>query len=364
MKQVILLSGLLGVALIGTYVTWFDDGETRVLEDSEVEVYDATAADLSKVVWKSEKVDVELRPAKDDKGDYVMVHVTERREKVKPPEPKPPGADDGHDHGDEHPEDEAPEEPEGDEPAEEPADEEPPEIETIVTYFKGNDAANELLENLAPLIALRSLELPADSDASAFGFDEPSATVEVHRSAGQVDLTVGGETYGSKDRYLKYEGKIFLIDDQTLRPLQYGKTRLLERNLQPLAETDITRVDVTVDGKTASFEQQDRDDRAKAFWAAAETPETEHEVAGTWLGKAFKMRVRSYVEPTEVPELQPVFTVVMHGEEDTWTIDVSRSADDDKKYYATSDFLRSTVELTASLAESAAADVNGLFPEE
>ena len=41
-------------------------------------------------------------------------------------------------------------------------------------------------------------------------------------------MPVGGETWGSSDRYVGLEGRVFLVDDADLRPLQYGKTRLVE----------------------------------------------------------------------------------------------------------------------------------------
>lgn len=356
MRQVIVLGGLLGVALIGSYLTWTAD-ETRELSADEVLVYNASPDDVSNVAWKSEKIDVELRPGSDDNGEYVMVHVTERREKVEPKPMKPPEADD-HDHGedgDDHGEDGEDTE-DGDD-----AEEAPPEVETIVTYFKGNDAADELLASLAPLIAMRALPVEAGADKATYGLDEPTATLEVHRSAGQVTLEIGGETFGAKDKYVGYDGKVFLVDDQTLRPLQYAKTRLLERNLQPLRENDIESVTVTRDGQTATFTHVNRDDRAKAFWAASDAPDTEHEVAGTWLGKAFKMRAREYVEPADLPELTPVFTYAVTGDGHTWTVEVSQSAADEKVWYAKADFLRASVELTASLASDAAADVDSLF---
>lgn len=358
MRQVFVLGGLLGVALIGSYLTWTAD-ETRELGADEVVVYNATPADVSTIAWKSEKLDVELRPGSDDHGDFVMVHVTERREKVEPP--KNPKSPDGHDHGDEGDDHADEAEGEGEDDGGDEAAEEAPEIETVVTYFKGNEAATSLLESLAPLVAMRALPVTADADKATYGLDEPTATLEVNRSSGQLTLQVGGETFGAKDKYVGYDGKVFLVDDQTLRPLQYAKTRLLERNLQPLREADIEQVSVTVAGKTASFVQENRDDRAKAYWAASDATETEHAVAGTWVGKAFKMRAREYVEPADLPDLQPVFSYTVTGDGQTWTVDVRQSADEAKTWYAEADFLRSTVELTASLASDAAADVDSLF---
>ncbi len=366
MRQLIVLGGLLSVALVATYLTWF--GEEGVeLEAGETIVYQASPKDVAKIAWKSEKVDVELRPSSDDKGDYVMVHITERREKAPPPKP-PEAEEDGHDHGDAGAEDHGDEDAAGDEgatdgeEAEEPEEAPEPEIETTVTYFKGNKAADDVVKSLAPLVAMRELKLPPGADPADFGFDEPSATLEVERRSGKVELTIGGETFGSKDRYVQYNGKTYLVDDQVLRPLQYAKTRLMERALQPLSERDIDEVQVTAGERTVTYVHKNPDDRAKSYWALADDPDTEQEEAGTWMGKAFKLRARAYVQPDDLPELDPAFTMVVRGGKEAWTIEVFRAADDDKKFYARSDFLRSTVELTASLAGDAVADLDALFP--
>lgn len=364
MRQVIVLGGLLAVALVGTYVTWTAEEQAEP-KPGETEVYAGDVKDVSRVVWTSEKLDVELRPSSDAKGDYVMVHVTERRDKSAKP-PTPPGEEPGH--GDDHPE-EGEEAPPADPaaPAEGGTQEAPPEVETVVTYFKGNQETEALLKGLAPLKALRELTIPADADQAPFGFDKPAATLEVSRAAGAVKLTVGGETFGSKDRYVRLDQRTFLVDDQTLRPLQYGKTRLLERNLQPLAEADVTTVQVTYGDRSGTFAQQKKKegDTEKAFWTDAATPDTEHEVAGPWLGKVFKLRVREFVQPEALPTLEPVFRYTVTGKDQTWVVDVSKATVDGKEtWYAQADFLRSTVELTASLVTDAVADLESLFPPE
>lgn len=361
MRQVFVLGGLLAVALVGSYITWTAE-ETAEPKPGETQVYAGDVKDISRVVWTSEKMDVELRPSTDAKGEYVMVHVTERREKSTKP-PKPPGED--HGHGDDHPE-------EGEETPTDPAAptegaDAPAEVETIVTYFKGNTEAEDLMKSLAPLKALRELEIPADADQTVFGFEKPTATLEVSRAAGAVKVVVGGETFGSKDRYVRLDQHTFLVDDQTLRPLQYGKTRLLERNLQPVAEADVEKVQVVYGDRSSTFTQQKKKDgdQEKSFWADAASPADEHPVAGPWLGKVFKLRVREFVQPEALPTLEPVFRYTVVGKDQSWTVDVSKATVDGKEtWYAQADFLRSTVELTASLVTDAVADLESLFPPE
>ncbi|NCG17581.1 MAG: hypothetical protein GWP91_01010 [Rhodobacterales bacterium] len=343
MKQVIALSALLTLALVGSYSTYFGEA-AKDLRSGEVPIYNLSG--LSQVAWRSENIDVVLDQKKDDHGEFVWVTVTERREvmKPKPPPEIPP---------DTPAEDDAPPEPE--------VDADPPEIVTNSVAFKGNSTAEDLWDDLNPLIAMRPLTLPDGVD-DPFGFDDAHGTIDLTTSAGVVSLTIGGETYGAKDRYLQHEDQAFLVDDQTLRPLEYGKTRLLERILQPLSEHEVDTVTLVTPSTTLSFVQQNASDRAKAFWSLNTDPETEHPIAGAWFGKVFKMRAKQYVEDeSTLGELTPVFRFETTGDGKIWVIDVVESVEKPGVYYAKCDFLRATVELTKSLAADAVIDLKQLI---
>lgn len=348
MKQVATLSGLLAVALVGSYLTWTDDGSGRARAEA-VPLYAASAADLQTVTWKSEKADIELSRRTDAGGDYMWVVATERKKR------RADAADDAAPAEDAEPVD-----------AEDAEDAEPSEPEMIeveeVTAFLGNKSADETWASFAPLLALR--ELGRDLDRSALGFDEPEATLVVQRRSGPLELVVGGEAYGSKDRYVLGGDTVYLVDDAVIRPLQYATTRMVERTLHPLAEKDITGIEVTLpDGRALSLQQHHRDDRARAFWARAESPEAAEDAAGTWLGKVFRMRINAYLTDDAVEEpLEPVFTYAVTGEGKTWQVEVLREASGDRRqYYARSSFNRSLVRLTITLAQDAAADLDAIF---
>ncbi len=372
MKQVIILSGLLGIALVGSSLTWTQDDDASNSVD-DVEVYKASPDDLEKITWKGDKSTIEVERKSDERGDYMGVVSTEKKEKKKPKKPKDPDAeegeepegDDGHDHGEDALRD--PHAAEGD--GEDEGDEEPepePEIEIKVTRYHGNKAADEMWEKFAPLVALRELGQRIEMDQEVLGFKEPTATLEVVRRSGPLELTVGGETYGAKDRYLASAGKVFLVDDAVLRPLQYATTRLVERAVQPLAEADIEKVSVRLpDGRSAELIHQNRDDRAKAFWALAATPDDEDASAGTWLAKLLKIRVNAYVGADDVEgELVPVFTWSVAGDGQTWTVEMLEvEGDANSDYYARPEYARSMVKLTRSLAADAIDDLEAIFPE-
>lgn len=357
MRQVVILTGLLAVALVGSYTTWTaDDAET--VKAGEVLVYNAGKDDLQKIVWDGKKGRVELERRSDAAGDYLWIVSTERKEvPVKAPEPSTEGA------GDNPPPEAA--DAEDDAPAE-PAAPETELVETTSQYL-GNTSADEVWTSFSPLKALRELGPVSGKDLSVLGFDEPTATMTVVRRSGPLELTVGGETYGSKDRYVRVGDKLYLVDDAALRPLEFANARLLERALHPLAEKDVGSVSVqTPDGKTLVGTQQNADDRAKAYWAREGTPDATDEVLGTWLGKLWRLRIQSYADPSEVgAALEPVFAYTVTGDGTSWTVEIVRETGDTGKeeYYARSTYNRSLAKLTRSLAGDAAADVPTLFTE-
>lgn len=373
MKQVAVLTALLAVALVGSYLTWTGDTEGDADTDAAVLVYVATERDLEQIRWKSDTLDVSVERRTDDAGDYVWVSATETKEVEVAPEPTEDPADAKPDEGEEN--GEAPEEPTDAEPADAAEGDDAEDVvakdgpetmtETTSTAFRGNKASDDLWANFAPLEALRELTDAPGVDPTIFGFDEPVATVEIKRRSGVITLIIGAETYGSKDKYVKLDDRVFLVDDAVLRPLQFAKTRMVERRLHPLSEKDTDKVTVVAGARPASFIQQNADDRAKAYWAAESTPDEEHESAGLWLGKVFRMRASGYIASEDVDgELEPLFDVTLVDGEDSWTIKLLKSAGGDEAssdYYAQSSFNRSLVKMTRSLASEAASDVETLF---
>jgi hypothetical protein len=361
-KQVIGLSVLLGVALVGSYLTWTDDSEE--VDDDAVVVYNAGETDVQSVTWTSEEAVVVVERRTDEVGPFFWVTATDRKKKKldKPEDEDAEGTED-----DEAEDDPAAEEDDPhagldlDEEEDEGVEGVDYEIEETTRTFKGNDAADKLWAGFTPLEALRELKPSGDVDRGTFGLDEPTATVEVVRKSGPVTLSVGGQTYGTRDRYVDYDGRIFLVADATLRPLQYGSSRLLDRQLMPLAEADIEQVQVQLPSETVTLVQQNADDKAQAYWARAETPETADDAAGVWVGKVFRLRLTEYVADDAVEgPLTPLLSYEVTGDGQTWRVELLEGGGDHT--YARSTFSRSLVELTPSLASNVLDDLDALTP--
>jgi hypothetical protein len=111
------------------------------------------------------------------------------------------------------------------------------------------------------------------------------------------------------------------------------------------------------------FTQKNADDRPKAFWADVKAPEERDVEASAWLGKLFRLRVKDYVEKTDVPaDAKPMFAFDVKGSKDTWTVTiVSAQKAGATEYYAVSSYNRAVVSLTRSLADEAIADLPALF---
>lgn len=353
MKEVGLYGALLAAALVGSYLTWTAKPDAAPSDGGGVAVYRASAGDVKQLRWSSDKLDVKVERRSDDAGKYTWVTIDETKEKRPPPKPHAHGIDDAH--GDDEHGDDATDGEQGPEP--EPA----VEIEKIHTEFLGAESADGLLTAFEPLMALR--ELSTDGvDTSTFGFDDKSAKILVTRGTGEIGIEIGGETYGSKDRYARHDGKILLLKDTTVRPLQFALTRLQENRLHPLAEPDIDRVELTRRGKTIALAQQNKADRAAAYWARDTTPDERDETAATWIGKLMRAKVQSYPDTSALGALEPEFTVVLTSGRASWRVEVVRVPGDDA-YYARSTFNRALVQLTASLIAEAIADVDELFQD-
>lgn len=355
MRTIGVLSAALVVSLIWSYTTWTSDAEE--VSDDVVYVYQASENDLQKVSWASKDLKVVVEKKKDAHGDYLWVATEETKKKVPTTKDKPPGHP-GEDEEEPDAADEAA--PEGADAPAEPAAEVPTEVKTM--RFVASAQGMEMWKSFAPLAALRELS-SAGADRTTFGFEgENAATVDIVAGSGAIALKIGGETYGSKDRYVEANGKTYLVDDATLRPLQFASSRLVERSLFPLGDADIERVDLALPGKALSWTHQNKDDAAKAFWAHPDAPDKKDDVGGTWLDKLFKLKLRDYVDESAAPAApEAVATYTVHGKGEAWKVELLKAEVDGKtQWYARTDFNRVLVSLTDSLVRNVVDDLDEL----
>jgi len=352
MKRNATLCSILIVASGASYMSWNNTEESGGDAITNVPVFQANERDVNMITWESPTQSVVATRRTDAKGDYTWITVTEQ------PAPQEAPAPDAEVEADV-------EDSEAAEATEAPPVEEPivdvPAPEPTVVSFVGNETSNKLWKNLSPLRALRALPQADAINEDVLAFEATATALTLGKESGRITLEVGGETYGSKDRFVRNGEQLYLVDDAMFRPLLSPNSQLVEHRLFPVQEADAERVDIRRARQTVGYAQQNKDDRAQSFWSEVSDPDTENQGAGLWIGKLFRLRVKRYVgQPVE--GAQPLFAFTVHDQAERWDVEILRhTADGQDTYYARSSLTRGVVELTRSLTADIAEDLDSVL---
>lgn len=312
-KSVYVYAALLALSL-GAAWNRYTGGEP--VEKEGVQLIDARATDLEKVVYTAPDLTVTFEMKTDDFGRYGWATVDEHK-KGKDDAPPPPAK---------------------------------------VTTFKTGSAADKLVEAFAPMFALREITAKDDAQLTSFGLKEPDTTVAVTAGGRTLTFDLGGETYGTKDRYARNQadGRIYVLDDEPFKSLKFAATRLPERALVAAKLEAMSGASLGVGGATAAWTQKNRDDKAAAYWER-DGGTGKDESFGNWLDKALKLKSTAYVQPGEEPaELLPAFDLTVRADDlKPETVSVLVAGED---YYARSGSTRGLVKLSRGPAKDAAED--------
>jgi hypothetical protein len=322
-KSVIVFAGLLVLSLGGAWMRYTGGEETQ---KEGVVLIDAKATELEKVVYTSPELTVTFELRTDDFGRYGWITVEDRKKKGK-----------------------------------DTADSAGIPVEAKVTRFKTGVAADKVVEAFAPMVGLRKLENVDDTQLASFGLVASDTTVTISAGGKTTTFELGGETYGTKDRYAKNQGdgKVYVIDDEPFKTLKFAATRLPERGLTASKVEQIDGLSLGVGATNASWTQKNKDDKAAAYWerteASGAAASGKDETFGNWIDKALKLKSTAYVQDGEAPaELVPGFdlTVRAAGQKPE-TIQLLQGGED---WYAKSESTRGLVKLSRGPAKDAAED--------
>ncbi len=320
-RSIAVYAFLLAIGSVASYQRYTDDSGP---EKEGVILVDGKREDLKKIVYSSPDIDVTYETREDGAGKYGWVTVVDHKHKkaLKEGDPEPP-------------------------------------VETKTTVFKAGTAADKVVDTFAPLAAMREIAAVDDAKLTSFGLKAPDTSVTVTLGARTTTLDLGGETYGTKDRYARDRGtnKLYIIDDEAFKPLKFAGTRLPERNVFTPKAEQIETISLGAGATTVSWTHKNKDDTAAAFWErdGGEAGKKD-ETFSNWFDKAFKIKSQTYVQPDDRPtDLTPVFdlTVTASGKPSE-TLRIQKSGDD---YYAQSEFTRGLVKLTKGPTDDAAGEV-------
>ncbi len=314
---------------------WLKEDDSKNADT--VEVWGGKPSEVTSIKYEAQERDVLLEAKSDETGSYFVGQV----ERPKPPERPQPDEDAPHD-------------------APPPAVADPGERETL--RFVAVKEANELLEKLAPLQAIRSLGKLDESRLADFGFDAEQPGKLTITIGGQVhELIVGASTPGGSDTYARFaDGEAFVLDGQLVRSIITADARLMERQLRSWEDEDTKSVKVTAGEASRELVRTEQ----KSFWADPASADQKDETASNWMDKFERLRVTEYVENPEPPPT-PLFEVAYVGEggKALGTVTVARAAGDSDKpeFLARSPNTRWWGKVLRSNAEQLAQDVAALL---
>lgn len=270
------LRGLMGhgaaLVIASTLALWVWTKDDQPVQDErlQAEVWSGSPDAVQLVRFESDSTKVQLAPQKDAQGRWFIGKV----EKTTSAPVSPHGADAG-----------AP-----------PADTGQPKTTTFVAV----EAAEKLIEKLAPLQAYRSVGKVDEARAAEFGLDKPQGTLSVRLGGKEHALVIGGMTPGGSDRYArdKATGEVWAIPGEVVDTLLFADARLLERDLHAFEPDEVKRVRVR---KGAQQRELVRVPDKRDAWADPAKPEQADETAGNWMAKVDRVRVMEYVEPGKKP---------------------------------------------------------------
>lgn len=308
MSRSVIIYGVLLVVSLG--FSWQKYTDDSAPPKEGVVVVDGKKEDLKKIVYKAPDLTVNFDIRSDDFGQYSWVTLEEVRKKKSVT---------------------------GEET-----------VENKTSRFKSGSAGDKLIEAWAPLTAIRRLDNVVDGQLESFGLTAPDSTITLSLGGTTTTFDLGGETYGTKDRYLRDQatGKIYVLSKDAVSSLKFARTKLKDNLLYAAKEEEIASVTLQKDGASVKWVQKNIDDRAAAFWEREGTSGKD-ETFDNWLEKAMKLKSTDYVQEADQPTgLSGAFDLTftpVSGK--PTTVRLQRSGDD---WFAQSEYTRELVKVSKS----------------
>lgn len=313
----------------------------------EVELWSAKAEAVTAIHYETSKVEVHLTPQRDARGQYVVGKVTKT---IDPPKNEPTPSPDE----------------EGVTPvvAPEPVPDSAPTIET--ESFVGVKSANELLDEVATLRAVRSLGKVGGARLDEFGLTGEKTGALTLDVAGTTHVFVLGErTPGGADVYAqdKQSGAVYVLPGDVVKDIELADNRLMERELlTPPEDKEVVKVVLSHGDKTRAVVHSTQ---FPSFWTDEASPQEKNETLTNWMKKFERLRATEYVEG-EPPGIEPLAVAKFSAQagEDLGQIEFAKQTppgEERPRYLARSPQTRWWAVVLTSTASELAADLPSVF---
>ena len=223
-----------------------------------------------------------------------------------------------------------------------------------------------LIEQVAPLVATRSLGEVTSKRLDKLGLATPEHTLEIECGGQAHKLSVGATTYGGSTRYIRAAqgGPVMLLKSSLVGDLQWASSRFMQRELHEFSLRDIERIQVSAGSASSELMHRDRHNPSGAGWVDAKTPDRRNELYGNWLARVHQLRALEYLpkdtdpggERTPVAKATSVVSLRYEGDK-SGRLELVKVAGKPTTFYARSEASNAWVTVTGSIAEKVEEDV-------
>lgn len=230
--------------------------------------------------------------------------------------------------------------------------------------FRGGTATESLWRQLEPLRVRRVLGHLNEQKLAELELSETTASLTLTVRGRDHRFTLGGEAYGTSDRYAQdSDGRVVVLPATLTRDLDIGRSRLMERRLIRATRPEVEALEPSRLGRRARIVQHAAGQSAEAFWSLEGRQEESEEFA-TWVDKFFRLEARGYRSGEPGSDWQNEATILVdsreHGLE---TLDIWSVEEEGKRVWlGRSASTRLVAELSSTLAEEVCEDLSSLLP--
>ncbi len=193
-----------------------------------------------------------------------------------------------------------------------PAASAPPPIHDVkevvsTKSFRGNEQADKLFEQFAPMRVVRALGSITEAKAKELGLDASKKKLTVVAKGQTYVFALGQNSYGAGDVYARDgQGQAFLLAHRLVSDFEFAESRLMERRMHRFERSEFDRIEVEVvtaaGAKKRTLVQKNRQDNANFYFADGSTPDKRDDTLKNWVDKILRMAINDYVPQGEEPK--------------------------------------------------------------
>lgn len=165
--------------------------------------------------------------------------------------------------------------------------------------LRGNELAEQLLDRVAPLMAIRDLGLLGPDRREQLGLGPTTKTLRIEAPGGSAEFRASTPPGASGTYLLGPDGRVWVVADSLTQDLSAASSRLVDRRLHAFKPDDPDTVTLTSEGRTRSYVVRRVQGLNKL--APAESPDAPSAEATAWADRVWRLTPVELLGKGELP---------------------------------------------------------------